>query len=366
MLANVSKRNPLTVTLKDVATAAKVSVSTASRALAGGGLASSATQARLARVAAELGYRPNAMARGLKTGASGLVGLLVHNLANASFQVLAEVAQSELRARGYQVLLCIVGDDPEQEAETLRALGDRQVDGLIVVPTGRNGGRLAELDRSGVPTVCVVRRDEGHDIETVLADDPQGAYLGTRHLLALGHRRIGLTVGRRDTTSGRERLSGYVRALAEAGVPVDDELVQAGRYEPETGVVAARLLLDRPDPPTAIFVANHESALGVFRVVAERQIRVPDDLSLLVYEDASWFAWHRPAISVVDGGARDLALLAVERLLGRLDSRAPAEPAREYRVGARLVERASCRPVAGHPASDPKGHPAAAVAHPGT
>lgn len=336
----------MSITLKDVASAAKVSVSTASRALAGGSLASSRTQTRLTRIAAELGYRPNSIARGLKTGTSGLIGLVVHNLTNASFQVLAEVAQALLRERGYQLLLCIVGDDPAQEAETLATLRDHRVDGLIVVPTGRNGDRIAELVRAGIPAVCVVRRNEGHEFETILADDPEGAYLGTRYLIELGHRRIGLTVGRQQTTSGRERLSGYRRAFQEAGLPIDETLIHSGRYEPETGAVAARAFLDLPRPPTAIFAANHESAPGVFRVIAERGLRVPDDLSLLCYEDTPWCPWHRPAVSVVDSGARDLATLAVERLLGRIEARGTASPVREYRVGARLVRRESCRPPA--------------------
>ena len=195
----------MSVTLKDVAQAARVSVSTASRALGSSGLASEQTQQRLMRIARELGYRPNPIARGLKTGQSGLVGLLVHNLANASFQVMAEVVQARLKALGYQMLLCIAGDDPQQESDTLTTLADHRVDGLIVVPTGKNGVRLMAL-ASEIPIVCLVRRDDATDLETVLADDSEGAYAGTRYLIGLGHRRIGLVVGRPDTTSGRERL----------------------------------------------------------------------------------------------------------------------------------------------------------------
>jgi LacI family transcriptional regulator len=340
----------MSVTLKDVAEAARVSVSTASRALGGGGLASERTQQRLARIARELGYRPNPIARGLKTGQSRLVGLLVHNLTNASFQVMAEVVQTRLKAIGYQMLLCIAGDDPQQEKDTLATLADHRVDGLIVVPTGKNGAALTALQAGDIPVVCVVRRHEASELETVLADDPQGAYLGTRYLIELGHRRIGLVVGRQDTTSGRERLSGYVRSLREAEIPLEDGLIHAGHFEPETGVVACRQFLDLAQPPSAIFVANHESALGVLRVTAERGVSIPGDLSLLCYEDTPWFEWHRPAISVVDSGARELANLAVDRLLHRIEAKNDhknghaAPGGRDYRVGARLVKRDSCAP----------------------
>ncbi len=333
----------MSVTLKDVARAARVSVSTASRALGGGGLASERTQERLARIARELGYRPNPIARGLKTGQSRLVGLLVHNLTNASFQVMAEVVQARLKTLGYQMLLCIGGDDPQQESDTLTTLADHRIDGLIVVPTGKNGAQLEALAKN-IPIVCLVRRDNDTDLETVLADDPQGAYLGTRHLIEQGHRRIGFIVGRSDTTSGRERLSGYIRALREADLPMDNALVHAGHFEPETGATACRKLLDLADPPSAIFVANHEATLGVLRVTAERNLSIPDELSLLCYEDMPWFAWHRPAISIVDNGARDLANLAVDRLLHRMDAKGNGnDGVREYRVGARLVKRDSCR-----------------------
>ncbi|WP_338664632.1 LacI family DNA-binding transcriptional regulator [Pararoseomonas sp. SCSIO 73927] len=334
------------VTLRDVARAAKVSVSTASRALAGGGLTSKGTEARLQRIATELGYRPNTLARGLKTRTTRLVGLVVHNLTNASFRVLAEVAQRRLRAEGYQAILCITADDPEQEAVTIRTLADQRVDGLIICPTGRNGALLASLEAGGTPVTCVVRRDETVELETVLAADPEGAYAGTRHLLEQGHRRIGLIVGRQETTSGRERLSGYRRALEEAGIAFDPSLVHAGRYEPETGLAGCRQLLDREDRPSALFAANHESALGVLRGLAERNIAVPDDVSLLCYEDVPGFAWQRPAISVVDSGANAMAELAADRLLQRLRPQAPPATVGEFRIGARLIQRQSVRSVA--------------------
>jgi LacI family transcriptional regulator len=126
---------------------------------------------------------------------------------------------------------------------------------------------------------------------------------------------------------------------------VDDTLIHAGHFEPETGATACRKLLDLAEPLSAIFVANHEATLGALRVIAERGLTIPDDLSLLCYEDTPWFEWHRPAISIVDNGARDLANLAVDRLLQRIDAKGNgSDGVREYRVGARLVKRDSCRP----------------------
>ena len=330
----------MAVTLRDVARAADVSVATASRALAGSSLINHATQRHVVQVAAALGYRTNTFARALKTKSSRLVGLTVHNLDNASFQVLASVVQARVQAAGYQVILSISGDDPAQEKEILRTLVDHGVDGLIAVPTGANGAQLLAMEHAEIPVICAVRRVEGATLESVLAGDLDGAYNGTRHLLGLGHRRIGLIVGPGETTSGKERLAGYRRAMQEAGLTIDPALVQTGRYLPATGVAAANALLSLPEPPTALFVANHESSVGVLRVIAERGISVPQDLSLLFYEDSPWFEWQRPAISVVDSGAAEMANLAVDRLMQRLGG--VANSGREYRVGSRLIERASC------------------------
>ena len=330
----------MTVTLRDVARAADVSVATASRALAGSSLINQATQKLVVQVAAAFGYRTNTVARALRTRKSRLVGLTVHNLENASFRVLASVVQARLQALGYQVILTISNDDVAQERELLQTLVDHGVDGLIAVPTGGNGAALLAMEHAGIPVVCAVRRVDGASLESILAADLEGAYTGTQHLLGLGHRRIGLIVGPGDTTSGRERLAGYTRAMQEAGLGVDAALVQRGRYLPETGAAGAAALLALSAPPTAVFVANHESSLGVLRVVAERGLSIPSDLSLLFYEDSPWFEWQRPALSVVDSGALDMANLAVDRLMSRLGG--VANGAREYRIGSRLVERASC------------------------
>ena len=329
----------MAVTLRDVARAADVSVATASRALGDSRLVNPKTVRHVVQVAAALGYRTNTFARALKTKRSKLIGLTVHNLENESFRVLASVVQTRMQAQGYQVLLTISGDDAEQEKEILNTLKDHGVDALITVPTGANGAELLAMEQAGIPVVCAVRRVLDVALEAVLAADTDGGYEGTRHLLVQGHRRIGLIVGLTSTTSGKERLAGYRRALEEGGLPFEPGLVHAGRYTPVTGSEGAHALLDLPQAPTALFVANHESSLGVLRAVAERGLDVPKDLSLLFYEDSPWLEWQRPAMSVVDSAATDLANLVVDRLVQRLAG--VPNSAREYRVGSRLVQRAS-------------------------
>jgi LacI family transcriptional regulator len=334
------------VTIHDVAKSAGVSVSTVSRALSGNGLANPRTEQKILRIAAELGYRPNSLARGLKTRSSKLIGLVLHNLVNASFHVVAEVVQRRFERAGYQVVLCITGDQPEQEARCLRTLIDHCVDGVVIVPTGANAQLLTTLNESGSPVVTVVRSHSDAKFDSVLAADVEGAYAGTNYLLEIGHRRIGFIAGRDNTTSGRERLSGYLRALREWGVPHDPSLTFSGPYDPQTGVAACGSFLDRSDPPTAIFAANHESTLGVLRALSERHIDMPGKISLLCYEDTPWIRWHTPPITVVDNAADAMADLAVDLLMRQMQSLADGErrcETREVRVGAQVRVRESCR-----------------------
>ncbi|WP_197735657.1 LacI family DNA-binding transcriptional regulator [Allostella humosa] len=326
-------------TLKDVALLAGVSISTVSRALTGKGLISEQTEKRIRQAAEAANYRPNTLARGLKTQRSRLIGLMVHNLVGTSHRLLAEVAQQRLGAAGFQVILCVTGDDAEQEARFLTTMENYRAEGLIVIPTGRNGPQLAKFAQAGVPVIAVIRRQEEQALETILHANEEGAQAGTRYLLDLGHRDIGFIVGRADTTSGRERYVGHVRALTEAGLRPDPSRIHFGAYRPETGFRACEAMLANGRRPTAIFVANHEASMGAMRFIRERAIDVPEDLSLLCYEDTPWFAWNKPAITVVDSGPQRIAELAVERLLMRLDG-VPTQL--EHRVDAALVIRESC------------------------
>ena len=333
-------------TLHEVASLAEVSVSTASRALSGAGMVSRATEARVSRVAQELGYRPNGIARSLKTRNSHLIGLVLHNLVNVSFHTVAEVAQTRLGPAGYQVILCITGDDPEREAHYLQMLADHQVEGVLMVGTGRNPDLLRSLAASGLPMIELIRETPDVPLDTVLASDTQGAYEATRYLIQLGHRRVGLIAGPEHVTSGRERPRGYLQALAEAAIPVDQQLIFRGPFSPETGTIGTATLLDLPDPPTALLISNHESVFGVLPILVERRIQLPAQLSVICYEDVPWFKWWDPPLTVVDSGPTELANLAVDLLLKQIDgkhaiSETPRRSA-EYRVGARLTLRESC------------------------
>ncbi len=344
-MRELQNKNGRIVTLKEVAHAAEVSVSTVSRALSGTGLVNSKTEARIQKAAEKLGYRKNTLARGLATRSSRLIGLVLHNLVNASFNVIAEMAQARLRHFNYQMILCVSGDDPEVEASFIDTLFDHRIDGLLITPTGKNGAKLEELRNAGVPLVTIMRHQPDLISDAVLPDDMDGAYKGTGYLISQGHRRIGLIVGPQETTSGRERLAGYLRALRENGIDVNADLIRQVPYKPEYGRRAGEELLNSAELPSAIFAANHEGSFGVMQALADRKLHIPNDISLLCYEDAPWYRWNRPGISVVNVGAESMATLAVDRLVEHLGVRnhptIPHQVGQEFRIGANLELRES-------------------------
>jgi LacI family transcriptional regulator len=265
----------------------------------------------------------------------------MNNLLNATFHTVAEVVQKRAAASGFQVLLCITDADPAREDDVLAMLGEHGVDGTIVIGSGRSAAASNALLEQGRAVVNLIRSVKGSSASTVLADDVTGARDATAHLIELGHSRIGYIGGNEDATSGRERFEGYRLALADAGIPVDETIVRKGPFTTEFGADAINSLLDAPQAMTALYAANHEAVFGILPTLVGRGVSVPDELSLICHEDMPWLAMWQPAITVVDNGAAQLANVAMDLLFQQIkDSLEP--DGRTYRIGARLVERASC------------------------
>ena len=328
--------------LREVARLSGVSVSTASRALSGSTLVSAATRALVEKVATSIGYRPNASARALRTGGSRLVGLVITNLVNTSFRVIAELLQQQLSGAGHHLVLCITGGDPEQERAALRTLVELDASGVVAV--GSNSEAFAQVHARGIPVIHLGRRPSAPVGDCVLGDELGGAKLAVELLVGQGHRRIAVICGPRSVTSGRERLQGYRQALTAAGRAVPDELVISGPFAADTGRDAVDALLELPVSrrPTGLLVANHESAYGALPRLRELSVAVPAQLSVICYEDAPIMAGWWPAVTVVDNRPDRMAELISGLLLEQINggSRPATKPA-VHRVPTRLIERDS-------------------------
>ncbi|WP_077489097.1 LacI family DNA-binding transcriptional regulator [Sinomonas mesophila] len=272
------------VTLRDVAAASGVSLSTASRALDDRNpRARSATAQHVRKVAEELGYRRNTFAASLRRGETRTLGVLVPRLSDTVMALTFEELERAAAGREYFAMVATSGDDPEDERRAAETLLGRNVDGLILATARLDDSLPKHLRERGVPHVLVLRTDGVSP--SSLGDDEVGGYLAARHLLDLGHREIAVVTGPSFTSTAVARLAGARRALAEAGVDLPAEWVRAGSYGMDYGMAAGEELLAGGTRPTAVFAANDNLALGVVTAAGRRGLAIGRDLAVVGYND---------------------------------------------------------------------------------
>jgi DNA-binding LacI/PurR family transcriptional regulator len=331
-------------TVSDVAKHAGVSVSTAARVLSGSGYASDDTRKIVLDAARELGYVPNQIARSLRTRRSLLIGLLIGDVENAFYSTIAKNVESVAKDAGYHVVLCNSNDDPEIEREYLKLLDGMRIDGLIVTPTSRNRVLFGRLLQKDIAIIQVDRKVEGLAADAILVDNEAGAHAAAQHLIAAGHTNIGILPGDLDVPTARQRLTGYERALREAGIPIREELVKAGSFHRDHAIEDATDLIRAHPTPTAIFAANNILAEATLLVVADLDLRVPRDLSLVAFDDVQWMAMVSPPVTAVRQPVADLARGAAELMLRRLREETQGPPSTIV-FRTELLERGSVAPV---------------------
>ncbi|WP_166360215.1 LacI family DNA-binding transcriptional regulator [Pseudomonas akapageensis] len=304
-------------TIKDVAALAGISYTTVSHVLNKTRPVSERVRLKVEEAIAELDYVPSAVARSLKARSTATIGLLVPNSINPYFAELARGIEDCCERNGYCVILCNSDDNPQKQRSYLRVLLEKRIDGLIVASVGEQADLLSSLATVRTPMVIVDRELEGVDADLVRIDHERGAYLATRHLLDLGHRDIACINGPTDTSVAKLRLAGYRRALAQEGVQFVSQRVVESDFTSPGGYEAAVKLLEH-DRPTAIFAANDMIGMGVLRAAAERNIRVPGELSVIGFDDIQMSKYVYPALTTVGQSIRELGEMAAEMLLRRI------------------------------------------------
>ncbi|HYU17716.1 MAG TPA: LacI family DNA-binding transcriptional regulator [Chloroflexota bacterium] len=358
----------LSIRLRDLARQVGVHPSTVSRVLSGDPTArlSQTTRARILQLAAATGYRPNRLARSLKIQRTQILGMLIPDITNPVFSVLFRAVEDAAGAAGYNVILCNTDDSPARLGQHLRMLGEGHVDGLLLATAHRDDPFIDELRDRGMPYVLLNRRRDASEDCWVVPDDRQGARLAVAHLVALGHRRIAHLAGAGDISTTATRLAGFRDAMAEHGLAVDETLIsEAGLTEAAGERGMARLLTLPADRlPTAIFVANDFAALGAVAAARAAGLRVPDDLSVVGYDDIPPVGWIEPALTTVRVPLKPMGRLATEILIQRLGgSLAPAEQPVQVTLSVDLVVRRSSAPP---PTAEPSFKPRTRVSQPET
>lgn len=326
-------------TVADVAKHAGVSVSTAARVLSGSGYASDDTRKIVLDAARELGYVPNQIARSLRTKQTRMLGLLIGDVENSFYSMIAKNVESIAKASGYHVVLCNGDDDPAVEREYLKLIEGMRVDALIVTPTAKNRRHLARL----LPSIVIVqvdRRVEGLDADAILVDNEAGAASAVTHLIEAGHTNIGILTGNVELATADQRLIGYKRALKDHGIAVRPALIRSGSFHREHAIEDATALIRAKPAPTAIFAANNILAEGTMVALGQLGLRVPRDMSLIGFDDEPWMSIVEPAITTVRQPVVDIARSAAELALRRLrDGRDGGPSTVVFRT--ELVERGS-------------------------
>ena len=301
-------------TIYDVARLAGVSTATVSRALNGTGQISTSTSAAIDAAVRQLGYEPNTVARSLVTKTTQTIALLLPDIANPFYAALVSGIQERALAAGSTMLLCTTEGDPEREEQYLSLLRAKQVDGVLVDGLVLPPERIADFVREGLPIVCLDRDIDSSSVPLVQVDNRLGARLATEHLLSLGHTRIAHVAGAPGLRISDERIGGYSDALASATVEHNRRLVAVGSFTEEGGYEAMRALLV-VSKLTAVFAANDLSALGVMHAIIESGRRIPDDVSVVGFDDLRLAGHTTPPLTTIHQPAFEIAQRATQLLL---------------------------------------------------
>jgi LacI family transcriptional regulator len=333
-------------TLRDVALAAGVHPSTASRALneSTRPMVKVATVRKVLSAADRLGYRPNSLARGLKMSRTFTVGVLIPDLTNPLFPPVVRGLEDGMAGPGYTVVAANTDGDDDKERAIVEAMLNRRIDGLVVATARREHPLVQELARSGIPLVLVVRTVDDSPVSAVVGDDHEGIGLAVRHLVALGHTRIAHVAGPQDVSAGLVRYHSFLSWMGHVGLPVDEDLVVfTDAFQEAPGAEAFRTLLDRRVEFTAAIAGNDLIALGCYDVMAERGLHIPQDVSVVGYNDILFCDKFNPPLTTVRIPSYQMGLKAAELLLDAIKS--PGDAPISLRLKPQLMQRRSTGPV---------------------
>jgi LacI family transcriptional regulator len=328
--------------MKQVAERAGVSISTVSHVINNTRVVSDDVRRRVLGIIDEMRYIPSAVARSLKNDKTHTIGVLVPNSSNPYFAELIRWIEDAAFELGYNIILCNAHGAAQKQGAYLRLLIEKRIDGLVLIASGADDEQGLLLRHEAVPIVQLERALPGLDADLILAGEEEGGYAATRHLIELGHREIACVSGPADLPRTRERVGGFLRAMAEAKLRVTPERIVHEEFTSAGGHAAFTRLLGRPQRPTAVFVTSDLMALGGLCAAGAAGVRVPAQLSVVGYDDIAGAGYALPPLTTVAPPKRDMARLAIELLIDRI--RGEHIPLRSAALASTLVVRASTAP----------------------
>lgn len=330
----------MAITIAEIARVAGVSISTVSRALSNSSYPlKDETRGRIIKLAQEMGYQPNLVARSLQNSRSNLVGIVVDRIQNLFSAATVQGIQDVLLSAGYSVSIAHSNRDKDLAIEALRSFYSRQVEGVIIINSWLHTYNDPILGMQDRPFVFVNRRFENCLQNCVGPGDNFGARLATQHLVDLGHRHIGYINGMQDWIESQNRLAGYQDVLVKNGLAVDEGLIRHGDWGVESGFMAAQELLALAERPTAIFAANDIMAMGAIYAIQGAGLRIPQDIAIVGYDDRDFAAWIRPTLTTIRMPAFEMGEAAARLLLEQIAGEALEDATQ---VPGTLIIRESC------------------------
>jgi LacI family fructose operon transcriptional repressor len=330
------------VSIKDVAEAAGVSTATVSRVLSNGLHVRPEVRERVMATAERLGYRPNLVARSLRSQQSSTIGLIVSDISNPFFTAISRAVEDTAYGQGFSVLLCNTDENPEKEAIYLNLMRDTAVAGAIMSPTRQTIANFADSNFP-FPIVVVDRSISNGDVDAVLLDNVDAAYRLITHLIEQGYRRIAALCS--EMSTGIERQLGYEKALRAHGLAPKSEYMKYVPPKAEAGYAATLKMLDLAEPPDALFTINGLLAEGALQAIRERNLTIPDDIALVTFDETTWSSLVQPAITLIAQPTYEIGKTAAELLMQRIAD--PARPTRQVILKGQLLVRGSSAPKLG-------------------
>jgi LacI family fructose operon transcriptional repressor len=328
------------VSIKEVADAAGVSTATVSRVLSDKPHVRPDVRQRVLDAVDKLNYRPNLVARSLRSQQSSTIGLIVSDIRNPFFTAVSRAVEDTAYQQGYSVFLCNTDENPAKEALYLKVLQDENVAGIIFSPTRQSAENFSSL-KIQMPTVVVDRTVPDADLDTVLIDNIASAYRLTDHLIQNGYTRIGAIFGEASTT-GRQRRIGFEEALQAHSISPDPDLIRYVQPKIEAGCAAVTEMLTSIRPPQAVFTSNSLLTAGALLAIREQGLSIPDDVALVGFDETTWSSLVDPGITLIAQPTADIGTTAAELLLERIAD--PERPTRTVTLKGQLMVRGSSAP----------------------
>lgn len=338
-------------TIKDVAEKAGVSITTVSHVINETRYVSDELTEKVFEAMRALNYRPNIVARSLRSGSTKTIGLVIPDISNPFFAEFSRKIEDKGFEYGYNVILCNTDEDQVKEDLYVDVLISKQVDGMIFFAAGNSKSFQDNPFKDDIPIVITDREAEGIRSDVVLIDNSAGGYKATRYLISLNHRRIGCISGPSPIRPSAQRVEGYQNALEEAGIPFDADLLRVGDFRFAGGEQEMQALLALPEPPTAVFACNDMMALGAMRAIKGSGLRVPEDVSVIGFDNTPLSRLVFPQLTTISQPIKDMADLAVELLVEKINIKENQKYQKdlqpEYRrivLETELVVRGTCQP----------------------